>query len=224
MGSANAPFLVSMKSSYLCDTRGCTSNRKSVPRAKIENGFSEILRALQPQKQLFALVREMFNDAWNMRLIEAKNDKAALKRQIADLDKQIQGLLDRIMDATSPSVIGAYEARIDKLEREKILLTERVDQIMPPKGRREESIEPVLEFLSKPWNLYENGSLLLKRTVLRLTFSEPLRYSRERGYRTAKITFPFKVLADFCNQKCEMVEPRGVEPLTSCMPCKRSPN
>ena len=22
----------------------------------------------------------------------------------------------------------------------------------------------------------------------------------------------------------EMVEPRGVEPLTSCMPCKRSPN
>ncbi|WP_432614406.1 hypothetical protein, partial [Albidovulum sp.] len=46
---------------------------------------------------------------------------------------------------------------------------------------------------------------------------EPLRYSRDGGYRTAKITFPFKVLADFSTQKCDLVEQRGIEPLTSSL-------
>ncbi len=55
----------------------------------------------------------------------------------------------------------------------------------------------------------------MQQTVLRLTFAEPLRYSRNEGYRTAEITFPFKVLAEFSTPKCGMVEPRGVEPLTS---------
>jgi site-specific DNA recombinase len=40
---------------YLCDTRGCESNRKSVSRDKIEDGFAEILQSLQPTKELFAL-------------------------------------------------------------------------------------------------------------------------------------------------------------------------
>jgi site-specific DNA recombinase len=88
----------------------------------------------------------------------------------------------------------------------------------------EEFIEHALAFLANPWNLYEKGEFTFKRTVLKLAFAEPLRYSRNEGYRTAKTTFPFKVLADFSTQKCGMVEPRGIEPLTSCMPCKRSPN
>ncbi len=95
---------------------------------------------------------------------------------------------------------------------------------MPHQGRLNDFIEPALEFLANPWNIYEKGGFALKRTVLKLAFAEPLRYSRNEGYRTAEITFPFKVLADFSTLKCGMVEPRGIEPLTSCMPCRRSPS
>lgn len=49
----------------------------------------------------------------------------------------------------------------------------------------------------------------MQQAVLRLSFAEPLRYSRNEGYRTAEITFPFKVLAEFSTPKCGMVEPRG---------------
>jgi hypothetical protein len=78
-------------------------------------------------------------------------------------------LLDRIVDASSPSVITAYEGRIGKLERERLLLRERAAKTLPPKGRFEEFIEQSLAFLAKPWNIYENCSLLLKQTVLRLS-------------------------------------------------------
>ena len=58
-----------------------------------------------------------------------------------------------------------------------------------------EFIEPALNFLANPWNVCENGGFALKRTVLKLAYAEPLRYSRETGYRIAEITLPFKALA-----------------------------
>jgi site-specific DNA recombinase len=157
----------------------------------------------------------MFIDAWNIRLTEARQEKNTLADQIKNVESQIEALLYRIVDASSPSVIQAYEKRIDKLEREKIKLGEQAAMKVPPKGRLEEFIEHALTFLGNPWKLYESGGFAFKRTVLKLAFAEPLRYNRDSGYRTAKITFPFKVLADISTQKCGMVEPGGIEPPTS---------
>jgi len=141
--------------------------------------------------------------------IDTQRDKDEVARQLRDVEKQIEMLLERIIEAEHASVIKAYESKIAKLEREKLLLAEKVDRIVPPKGRLEEFIEPALDFLANPWNLYENGTLAFKRTVLRLAFSEPLRYSRDSGYRTAEIALPFKVLAEISTSKGKMVEPRS---------------
>lgn len=77
----------------------------------------------------------MFIDAWEARLSEAKIAKEATKVQLRDTEKQIASLLDRIVDAARPSVIGAYEERIKKLERQKIRLSEQAERIVPPQGR-----------------------------------------------------------------------------------------
>ncbi|MFT4014270.1 MAG: zinc ribbon domain-containing protein, partial [Paracoccus sp. (in: a-proteobacteria)] len=190
---------------YLCDTRGCVSKRKSIPRAKIEDGFAEILQALQPTKGLFDVAKAMLRDAWAMRLEAAQSAKEEWQRQLSEVGKQIDGLLDRIVDATNPTVIGAYEKRIEKLERERFVLAERVVQSVPPKGRLEEVIELSLKFLSSPWNIYKNGSHAMRQTVLRLAFSEPLKYQRNEGYRTPELSFPFRALGGFSGRKSEMV-------------------
>ncbi len=83
-----------------------------------------------------------------------------------------------------PSVISAYETRLTKLEREKFVLAEKEASALSPKGRLEEFIELSLQFLSSPWNIYKNGDCATRQTVLRLAFAEPLRYSRNQGYRT----------------------------------------
>lgn len=194
---------------YFCDTPQCPSKRKSIPRAKIEEGAEQLLRSLQPAKQLFALAQAMFIDLWRLRLVEAKKAQATLIAQVKDIDDQIETLLGRIVDANNSSVVGAYEAKIERLDRQKLRLASEAEQVIPPKGRIEEFIEPALSFLSSPWNIYESGGLAIRRTVLKLAFAEPLRYSRKNGYRTAKTTFPFKVLAGFETRKCGMVEPRS---------------
>ncbi len=200
---------------YLCDTRGCPSKGKSVSQAKIESGAEDILKAMQPTRGLVAVATAMFRDIWQMRLSQAKDGRKLLTSQIKEIDSQIEALLDRIVEASSASVVGAYEKRIEKLERDKLVLAEKASQSVPPQGRMEEVLDHALAFFSNPWTIYEKGSFSLKRTVLKLVFAEPLRYNRSEGYRTAETTFPFKVLADFYHNRCEMVEPRGIEPLTS---------
>lgn len=140
-----------------------------------------------------------------MRLAEAQNTKKALETQLRDVEAQIESLLDRIVEATSPTVVSAYEARIERLERDKIVLSERVENVVPPEGRLEGCIEHALRFLSSPWKFYKNGDYVMRQTVLRLAFLEPLRYGHNGVYGTPKIAFPFKALAGISGKKSEMV-------------------
>ena len=164
----------------------------------------------------------MFRTVWDHRLAHAEAGKADLKRQVKDIDHQITGLLERIVDARSPSVIKAYETRVEALEKQRILITEKMDIMVPAKDTYEEFVELSLRFLSNPWFIYEKGSLPLKRKVLKLAFAEPMRYSRKEGFRTTKTTFPFKVLTQNLKVSDHMVLLGRIELPTSPLPRVRS--
>jgi len=58
--------------------------------------------------------------------------------------------VDRIVVTTRESVIEALEKRLDRLERDKIILAERIEKAVPPKGRLEDCMELALRFPSNP--------------------------------------------------------------------------
>lgn len=60
-----------------------------------------------------------------MRRTEAIAARRSIETQLAETSKQIDQLVGRIMDASSPTAIGAYEKRIEELERQKIRLADR---------------------------------------------------------------------------------------------------
>ena len=189
---------------YLCPTKGCVSYRKSIPRDRLEGEFEELLQRLEPSTNMFQLAKAMFKRAWDMRLAQLAGTAQSLKGEVTRIEKQIEQLLDRIVDASTPSVVRAYEQRISKLEQEKILTQERMSNVGQPRHTLEESFEHALSFLSSPWNIWKNAGFAWKRTVLRLAFDAPVSYSRNQGLRTPEIAIPFKVLAGFPMPKCEM--------------------
>ena len=203
---------------YRCETRGCSQKSKSVPKAKLEDGFEEVLKSLQPTKQLVDLAIAMFKDAWNGRLDAAKAERAAWGEKVVVADKSILELVDRLVETQNATVIKAIEAKIEKLEREKIVLSEKAEQPLPSTARFEECMELSMRFLSKPWEIYKNGSYAVRQTVLRLVFSEPLTFTPEGVYGTPKTTLPFKVLGAFSAKKCEMVLQGRIELPTSPLP------
>ena len=197
---------------YLCQNKDCEDYGKSIRRDDIEGDFADLLKSMRPAAPLFDLIKAMFFDAWNQREQHAEAMQKTLKRDSVKLDKQIDSLLDRLVEADSPTAIRAYERKIEQLEKEKLLLTEKLENGFKPKASASDILELSMQFLSNPCKLWESGEIALQRLVLRLTFSEHLSYSKKEGYRTPKTTLPFKVLGDFFAPECKMVPRRGLEP------------
>ncbi|MEO1407252.1 MAG: hypothetical protein AAFV54_12300 [Pseudomonadota bacterium] len=128
----------------------------------------------------------MFRDAWAMRTEQAVEAGRAIKGSIKKIDSQIEQLLDRIVEAANPSVVSAYEKRIAKLERDKALATEKLNSTANPVHTREESFEHAMAFLANPWKIWTSGGLEIKKTVLRLAFSERLAHSEMRDFEHQK--------------------------------------
>ncbi len=198
---------------YLCDTRGCASYRKSVPRATIEGEFEAIIKSLQPTKRLFEIAKLMFKQAWNLRSEQAQARTNTYKSDLKAIEKEITQLLDRAISASNATVIAAYESKIESAERSRQGILEKLAQKPPTTQRFEEFIEHSLIFLANPWKLWASGRFDLQRTVIKLAFSEPVAYDRNKGYRTPKTTLPFKVLQDISDIKSDLVPPAGLDPL-----------
>jgi hypothetical protein len=65
------------------------------------------------------------------RALNAEQSRKVIEKELGEIDRKIEGLLDRIVDAGSPSVIAAYERRIGEFESSKLLLKEKMARIGP---------------------------------------------------------------------------------------------
>lgn len=178
---------------YLCQTKGCDSYGKSIPRARAEDAFGDVVRTLQPTLGLLQLAEMMFRDAWAARLDQMKDASKSVRRQIAEADKQIVSLLDRIMGATNDAVISADEQKIGVLERDKTRLHDTFIHQAPASKRFAEALELSLRFLSSPWKIWESGNILLRRTLIRSAFAEGFSYHRTEGGERPKQPYHLRI-------------------------------
>ena len=62
-----------------------------------------------------------------------------------------------------------------------------------------------MKFIQNPCNLWVNGDLEEKRMVLKMVFAKRASYCKNKGFGTASMTLPFKVLSDSELEKYKMV-------------------
>ncbi len=199
---------------YLCDTKGCVDYRKSIRKEKIEGDFANLLLDLKPSEGMFHLAFEMFRDLWDDKVANTKTQGATLEGDIRLIERKVDQLLDRIVDASSDSVVAAYEKKIKDLETQKALLKEKVSSCGKPLLSFGETYRTAFDFLANPCKLWNSEKLEDRRAVLKLVFAERLPYVRNEGYRTAKISMPFKMIGNIDMSQNDMVPPAGFEPAT----------
>ncbi|MEM7423339.1 MAG: hypothetical protein AAF334_06410 [Pseudomonadota bacterium] len=88
------------------------------------------------------------------------------------IEKQVDKLIERLADTSSPLVAQAIEAKVDELERRKLIAAEKLENAGAPKHTFGKLFEPAMAFLASPWKIWDSGSSGLRRLVLRLAFSE----------------------------------------------------
>ena len=132
---------------------------------------------------------------WGYRQEQAHYYLTSLKKDQAKLDKQMEQVMDRLIDANSPSLITAYEARIKKLEINKMVLTDKTQNKTQKSLSFDAALRTALEFVSNPYKIWATGALANRQTVLKLTHPSGLFYCRKNGLRTAEIPLIFKALS-----------------------------
>ena len=197
---------------YMCFTKGCESYRKSIKRDAMEAEFEALLSDVRPSRTMFEIAKAMFKEAWEQQREQSRTVVQGLRRQLAQAEKQISQLLDRVIEASNPRVVAAYEDRIGALEREKLVLAEKLESGGQSYRPFEEMFELALSFLSNPCKIWESERLEDKQTVLKLTFSDRLTYDRNLGFRTPKTSLIFKALGEIETGRMVMAEREGFEP------------
>ena len=199
---------------YSCDTRGCPSKRKGIRKELIEGDFEILLTQLRPSEGLFNLAMHMLRDLWEAKFANVREQAVILRADITATGRKIDQLLERIVDATSDSVVAAYERKITELEAHKAMLADKMARTGQPVRSFAETYRTAFDFLANPSNLWHSPRLEDRRAVLKLVFAERLAYVRGEGYRTAKISTPFKMLGDTNMSQAPMVPGTGIEPVT----------
>jgi site-specific DNA recombinase len=197
---------------YICRHRGCEKFGKSVARDKIEGAYQELLRELVPSEQLLGLMLNLFKKRWDQSEARAKETRAAMKLEVNAIEKKITQVLDLMVASDNKTVLGAFERKIEELERQKLVLAEKTARCGTSAKGFDETFRTAFDFISSPWNLWENGTLEDKRIVLKLTLASHIEYDWNLGVRTAEISLPFKVLGGDFFLESKLAETEGFEP------------
>ena len=207
---------------YNCFNRGCAERGKSIRRDALEGAFSALLARITPAPPLVGLVRALMKHGWEQRLSQTQGIKRKIASDIAAIEKEISAMLERIVQTSSASVMSAFEAKIDALERQKLALIEKQDSTGAVRATFEELFELALAFFSSPRKLWDFGNHTHRRLVLKLSFAQRLRYDRRAGFSNPEIALPFRLLESICGDEKAMAHPRGFEPLASAFGGQRS--
>lgn len=129
----------------------------------------------------------------------------AFATPIDSLILELGQFLDRIAEADNSILITAYEKKIRQLEEEKITLDEKIAQCGRPLQSFDETFRTAFSFLSNPYQLWVSDRLEHKKAVMKLAFSERLRYCRNEGFRIPEKSLPFLLLEGSNGERYKMV-------------------
>ncbi|WP_280955366.1 zinc ribbon domain-containing protein [Cohaesibacter haloalkalitolerans] len=132
---------------YLCPKRGCDSYGKSIARDKVEGEFEALIGKATPSAALFNVGKALFKELWDYQYSQAESQTKAMGAQLVKLEGQLAKLLERILDASVPTVIKAYEEKVRQLELDKQAIKEKMAFSGKPSSTFDETLRTAFEFL-----------------------------------------------------------------------------
>ena len=196
---------------YHCRGRCRTVN---ISKAKLEELFVDELARLQPTPGFMRLVKDRVLSAWRQmqgdarkRIAETERKQKAIREKLDRLEQAF--LFERSID------IDTYDRHRDKL-REELTLA----QMERHSSELEEmDVEGILAFaervLPSASNLWVQSSLAQKQRLQQVFFPDGIRFDGKRLVGTGTTLPVFNYLNPISDEKTELVDLTGIEPVTS---------
>ncbi|MBG78465.1 MAG: recombinase [Alphaproteobacteria bacterium] len=197
---------------YWCSQKGCEKYGKVIKREAIDRDFNELLQSLRMPKDIFFLAQEALKMLWEKKRSNSSMDLGIVNQEKTKIEQKLDKLVDRLLDTDSPTLIKTYEKSIKQLEKQKVLLDEKLKIGRKRQPSFERAFKTALVWLTNPAVLWDTGCLADRKSLLKVLFTDNLRYDKESGFLNRPIAQPIRLCGLVGDGGTKMVEGAGFEP------------
>lgn len=219
---------------YKCNTKGCNCNKRA---DSLHGAFKSELAPYSIPANLDTafLIKRKMSGVYNRLNADKETEKEQVEKSLQEINKKIERLEERfISEEIDRDIFRRYR---EKFTQERAEIEERLAKSSKGVSNLDKCIEAAIEFSSKLPSLWESGDYIEKQNVQKAVFPDGMYYNRKTDEcRTPRVNSVLLYMAGLAqvleqNKSGETesefnfpawVENTGIEPVTSCMPCKRS--
>jgi site-specific DNA recombinase len=221
---------------YKCPTKGCGCNKRA---EQLHEQFISKLddHIVNINEQNIPILRDAMREIYKAKNSANEDAKLTFESQLKEIRKKLERLEERFVNEEISREI--FEKFHKKLKTEKLEIETNLHKPENRSSNPEKAIEVAIHLASKLNTLWDCSDYLQKQKLQNLVFPEGLQYHRKNdSLRTIRTNSVFVSISELVrlwedgkmeNPDAEsgfsaLVEDNGFEPMTSCMPCKRSTN
>jgi site-specific DNA recombinase len=190
----------------------CIYAQKTISKYKIEPEFENLLKQVKPAEELIELTKQVLIDRWEERNKRYSERRSSITAEVMEAENSIESYIKRIAKTESEDMIDIYENKISELKGK---IKEAEKRLNGNKYTAEQfgtATDKVFGILKKPMSMWKSDEYDDKRTILFMYFEEQLKYDYERGFGTASLAYPIKLINAVGQAKNGSVEMSGSEP------------
>ncbi len=206
---------------YRCDSSQdiCDLSPKNIPRDTMHTEFLGLLKNVRIKKEVLKLADKIMEDTFSKRSNHHKAIRNQNKSKIEELEKRKALQLDKLLITSNRSVVKALEDEIESIDRQ----TKALQGYEVRSDDMEDFKLQAQILLSKPDKAWVEADMRTKKIIFDFVFEDSLKIC-DGKIGTAKFSLPYRLMSQNVKDKKHLVEPRGIEPLTSTLPALRSPS
>jgi len=198
---------------YVCQTKNCEIGTRSIAKARVEEGFGELLKQSTLKPGVENLIASVFEDAWKEEREYAKDRRHLIEEKVRQARERRTKLTDEILRAKSEELKEVYEEELEavaheikELESSKPLAEEQMS--VPYQN----ALTKATQLLKNPYSAWENLDVFEQHRLFFFVFEERLAYSKTEGYQTQNSSIATRLFEEFVADNPLDVEVGGIEP------------
>ncbi len=191
----------------------CTNCKKSITsQSALHEDFEELLKRVIPSANYLNLYKEVFIRHWNNETGQIMEHRKGLDRQIDELSKRRQTVIDLQIDGKITPEIAAEQ--IDMLETDIANMRLKRTSVQEAQYDAEAVVSYALNFINNLPKLWRDSSIEDKIRFQNAVFPDGLEYKFGNGFGTVNLGPCLSYILKTDVKKSTLVRPAGVEPTT----------
>jgi site-specific DNA recombinase len=220
---------------YKCNTKGCCCNKRA---DELHKTFAEMLDqyVLNIENEgIRYVISQQIIATYNQLTEEGELQRSHIDNELEEVTKRLERLEERyVMEEITKAMFEKYAGKLQEEQQElEVSLGKTGSRV----SNLENCVQKAINLSSKLATVWHLSDYKGKQELQFLLFPDGIYYNRKtEGCRTPKINEVFSYISSLqrtlgqkesgnSNTKLDVpawVENTGIEPVTSCMPCKRS--